>query len=102
MNKIPKRANKSIELLDKLVSQLHYFYGNADKKFRQHVLKDAIEIENTLKDLAINKKETFRRVAKKYERYYSKKQEAIDNTRINNRVANIRGDKKHRQDPKEN
>lgn len=82
MNKVPKKADKAIGLLDGLVEQLHYFYMD-DTRFRRDVLKDAIEIENTLKDLAINKKGTFRRIAKKYEEHYRKKQEAIDNTVAN-------------------
>jgi len=81
--KLPKRADKAIGLLDGLIEQLHYFYGSSDDKFKKHVLKDAVEIENTLKDLAVNKKGTFKRVAKKYENYYRKKQEAIDNTVAN-------------------
>ena len=82
-NEVPKRANRAITLLDGLVEQLHYFYGNNDVKFRKSVLKDAIEIENVLKDLAVNKKDTFKRIAKKYEEHYRKKQEAIDNTVAN-------------------
>jgi hypothetical protein len=80
MTKIPMRADKAISLLDGLVEQLHYFYGNNDSKFRKHVLKDAIDIENLLKDLSINKKDTFKRIAKRYESYYRKKQEAVVNT----------------------
>ena len=79
MSKVPKRADKAIELLEGLVNQLHYFYGE-NRKFKTDVLKDAIEIENTLKDHAINQKDTFKRIAKKYDEYYKKKQEAIDNT----------------------
>ena len=79
-NKTPKRANHAIGLLDSLVEQLHYFYGGSDAKFKKHVLKDAVEIENVLKDLAINKEETFKRIKKRYEVYYRKKQETIDNT----------------------
>ena len=78
MSEVPKRANHAITLLEGLVEKLHYFYGD-NRKFKTDVLKDAIEIENILKDLAVNKKETFRRVAKKYEEYYKKKQQAIDN-----------------------
>ena len=82
MNKVPKKADKAIGLLDGLVEQLHFFYMD-DDRFRRDVLKDAIEIENTLKELAINKKGTFRRIAKKYEEHYRKKQESIDNTVAN-------------------
>jgi len=78
MSEVPKRANHAITLLEGLVEQLHYFYGE-DRKFKTDVLKDAIEIENILKELAVNKKETFRRVAKKYDEYYKKRQQAIDN-----------------------
>ena len=67
MSEVPKRANHAIELLAGLVEQLHYFYGE-DRKFKTDVLKDAIEIENILKDLSVNKKETFKRIAKKYEK----------------------------------
>ena len=83
MNKIPKRADKAIQLLEGLVEQLHYFYNGHESKFKIEVLRDAVEIENVLKDLAVNKKETFKRVAKKYEEYYRKKQEAIDNAVVN-------------------
>ena len=76
---VPKRANHAITLLEGLVEKLHYFYGT-DRRFKTEVLKDAIEIENTLKDHAINQKETFKRLAEKYEIYYKKKQQAIDNT----------------------
>lgn len=81
--KIPKNADNAIELLEKLVTQLHYFYNGDELKFKKNVLKDAVEIENTLKELAINKKDTFKRIANKYESYYKRKQEAIDNTVIN-------------------
>lgn len=80
MNKIPKRADKAIGLLDNIVEQLHYFYGNNDSKFRKHVLKDAVEIENILKDLAVNKKDTYKRIADRYKTYYEQKQEAVVNT----------------------
>ena len=82
MSEVPKRANHAIELLEGLIEQLHYFYGD-NRKFKTDVLKDAIEIENILKDLAVYKKETFKRIAKKYEEYYKKKQEAIDITVAN-------------------
>ena len=78
MSEVTKRANKAIKLLDGLVDQLHYFYGD-HPNFRKVVLNDAIEIENVIKDSSVNKKETFRRIAKKYEEYYRKKQEAVDN-----------------------
>ena len=83
MDKVPKRANKAISLLEDLVEQLHYFYGDDDTKFKKHVLNNALEIENILKDLAINKKDTFKRIAKSYNEYYRKKQEVIDNTVAN-------------------
>ena len=82
VTKAPKRADKAIQLLEGLVEQLHYFYGD-NRKFKTDVLKDAIEIENALKDLAVNKKETFKRIAKKYDEYYKRKQQAIDNTVAN-------------------
>ena len=78
MDKVPKRANKAIGLLEDLVNQLHYFYGNNDTKFRKHVLPHAVEIENILKDLSINKKETFKRIARSYENYYRNKQDAVN------------------------
>lgn len=80
---IPKKANRAIDLLEGLIEQLHYFYNGNDLSFKKHVLKDALEIEDILKDISITKKETFKRVAKKYEDYYKKKQEAIENTVIN-------------------
>ena len=95
VTKVPKRADKAIQLLEGLVEQLHYFYGD-DRKFKTSVLKDAIEIENVLKDLAVNKKETFKRVAKKYEEYYRKKQEAIDNTVVNTNDAKLNDSVKQR------
>ena len=76
MSEIPKRAEKAILLLEGLVEQLHYFYGD-HRRFKTDVLKDAIEIENILKELSINKKETFKRIAKKYENYYKRKKESI-------------------------
>jgi hypothetical protein len=36
-----------------------------------------------LKDHAVNQKDTFKRIAKKYEEYYKKKQQAIDTTVAN-------------------
>lgn len=75
MNKVPKRADKAIQLLEILVDQLHYFY-NGNVKFKKDVLKPAKEIENILSELAINKKETFKRIAKRYKDLYDKK---IDN-----------------------
>lgn len=82
MSEIPKKANKSIRLLEGLVEQLHFFYGDNPEKFKKHVLKDAIEIENNLKDLAINKKETFKRISKRYEEYYRKRADIIDTANV--------------------
>lgn len=79
MNKVPKKANKAISLLEDLVEKLHFFYGDHEN-FRNDVLKPASEIEDILKELAVNKKETFKRISKKYEEYYRQKQEAIDIT----------------------
>jgi len=93
MTKIPKKADKAIQLLEGLVEQLHWFYGNNDKKFKEHVLKDATQVEDILKELAINKKETFKRIARKYSELYKKKQEAmdianIDDTQLNDSIRN--------------
>lgn len=77
MNKVPKKANKAIGLLDDLVTKLHYFYGE-HPDFRRDVVNPASQIENILKELAINKKETHKRIADKYEKYYKKKQDASD------------------------
>lgn len=73
---IPKRADKAIKLLDGLIEQLHYFYQD-DRRFKKEVLKDAIEIESILKELAVNKKETFKRIAGKYKRYYENKNDSV-------------------------
>ena len=70
MNKVPKKANKAIELLDELVTKLHYFYGD-HPHFRRDVVRPASQIEDILKDLSVNKKETYKRIAKKYEKYYN-------------------------------
>lgn len=89
MSEIPKRADKAIGLLSGLVEQLHYFYGE-DRRFKTDVLKDAIEIENILKDLSINKKETFKRIAKKYKEYYETKSDNVinnvDDSKLNERI----------------
>ena len=95
MSEIPKRADKAITLLEGLVEQLHYFYGE-DRRFKTDVLKDAIEIENTLKEHAINKKDTIKRIAKRYENYFRKKQEAIDNTVVNTNDTKLNDSIKHR------
>jgi len=81
--KLPKRADMAIHLLEGLVEQLHYFYGTNIHKFKIDVLKDAFEIENVLKDLAINKKETFKRLRDRYDHYYEKKLETHDSTLLN-------------------
>lgn len=86
---IPKRADKAISLLEGLIDQLHYFYNGDELKFKQNVLKDATEIENILKDLSVNKKETFRRISKKYEEYYKNKSDPIvdvDDTKLNESI----------------
>lgn len=91
--KLPKKADKAIKLLEKLVEQLDFFYFGDRTKFRKHVLKDAIEIENILKDLAINKKETHRRIAKRYEISMEKKIKEhddklldVNDTKLNERI----------------
>lgn len=91
--KLPKKADKAIKLLEKLVQQLEYFYFGNTKKFGVNVLKDAIEIENILKELAINKKETHRRIAKRYEKLYENKIKKhddaildINDTKLNERI----------------
>lgn len=89
MTKVPKRADKAIQQLEKLADQLHYFY-KGHPKFKKEVLKPAKEIENILSELAINKKETFKRIAKRYKDFYEKKQEALDsavtNTNLNDSI----------------
>ncbi len=91
MSEVPKKADKAIGLLSGLVEQLHYFYAD-DRRFKTDVLRDAIEIENILKDLAVNKKETFKRIAKKYEEYYKNKSTDVvadvDDTKLNDSVRN--------------
>lgn len=72
------KADNAIELLDGLVEQLHYFYNGEETKFKEHVLKSATAIEDTLKELSVNKKETFKRIAKKYDEYYKNKHGAVD------------------------
>ena len=95
MSKLPKRADNAIQLLEGLINQLHYFYGE-DRRFKTDVLKDAIEIENTLKEHAINKKDTIKRVAKRYEEYFRKKQDAITNTVVNADDTKLNDSIKHR------
>jgi hypothetical protein len=70
--KTPKKAAKAIELLDNLADQLHYFYGNSPK-FRPEVLVHVLEIEQILRDLAVNQMETHHKIAKRYESYYKNK-----------------------------
>ena len=98
--KIPKKADDAIKLLESLVEQLHYFYNGHEDNFKKNVLKDAAKIENTLKELAVNKTETFTRISKRYEEYYKKKQAALDDamsnvtdTKLNDSVK-----QKYRQD----
>lgn len=97
MSKLPKKADKAIELLDGLVEQLHYFYGNNDRKFKTDVLKDATDIENILKDLAVNKKETFKRIARKYSEFYKKKRETMDITDVDDTKLNDSLTKRYKQ-----
>jgi len=74
MSKTPKKATKAIEILDGILSQLEYFYGGMDHpRFREDALKPILEIEQLLKDLAINKRETHRTIAKRYEKLYEDK-----------------------------
>jgi len=101
MTKLPKKANHAIGLLEELVELLHYFYKD-HPDFRKDVLNPAREIEDILKDLAINKKETFKRIAAKYKEYYEKKHEitvGITDDRLNDSVkqryrSNIKKDRK--------
>lgn len=74
MSKTPKRIDKAVGLLDNLVDQLHYFYGNNEKAFRKDVLKPAVEIEHVLKELSASKTDTFKMIAKKYEEFFKQKQ----------------------------
>lgn len=76
--KTPKKAARAIDLLGKLVDQLHYFYGTSPK-FKKEVLHAATEIEDILKILAVNKTETHHKIASKYKRYYEEKIKEIEN-----------------------
>ena len=96
--KTPKRAQKALDLLEHLVEQLHYFYGENDHRFRQDVLQSAFQIENILKDLAVNKVETHKRIALKYENYYKKKLastsvDSVDESKLNDSIK-----ERYRQD----
>ena len=74
MSKTPKKASKAIELLDSILNQLEFFYGGmSHPRFREDALKPILEIEQLLKDLAINKRETHKTIAKRYEKLYEDK-----------------------------
>ena len=75
--KTPRKAARAIDLLDKLVGELHYFYGNSPK-FRTEVLNFATEIEGILKELAVNKTEAHHKIATKYKKYYEEKLKEIE------------------------
>ena len=72
--KTTRKAAKGIELLEGIIRQLEFFYGgNQHPNFRNDALKPILEVEQLLKDLAINKRETHRTIAKRYEKLYENK-----------------------------
>lgn len=94
MKKTTKKSDKCIELLNDLVDQLYFFYGNRNKEFKDNVIKPATIIENTLRELAVNKKTTFKQIAERYEKIYKQKQKKVidiitdlDDTKLNQSVS---------------
>lgn len=74
--KEPKQARKSIEHLHSLVEQLRFFYQDNDR-FKKEVLKKAIHIEDTLYELAIDKKVERARFISKFKHLFEKENKEL-------------------------
>lgn len=76
MIKKPKKARKGIEHLHSLVEQLRFFYQDSDR-FKKEVLKKAIYIEDTLYELAVDKKVDHARFATKFKGLLQKEKKEL-------------------------
>tara|TARA_R100000951_G_C2653160_1_gene185150 strand:- start:3186 stop:3494 length:309 start_codon:yes stop_codon:yes gene_type:complete len=75
--KEPKKTLKAIESLHKIVDQLKFFYGNDTSKFRKDVLDDAIYVEDTLRELGVDKKIDHARFATKFKNLFNKENKEL-------------------------
>ena len=71
-----KTASQAIEELHNLVEQLRFFYQNGEN-FRQEVLKRAIYVEDTLHELAIDKKINHAKMKDIYKYLFDKENEQL-------------------------
>lgn len=75
--KEPEKALKAIEALHGIVDQLKFFYGNDHTRFKKDVLKDAIYIEDTLRELAVDKKIDHARFASRFKHLFNKENQEL-------------------------
>ena len=75
--KEPKKAIKAIRALHGIINQLGYFYGADTSKFKKDVLKDAILIEDTLRELAVDKKIDHARFASTFKHLFNKENKEL-------------------------
>lgn len=73
----PKKALKAIQALHGIIDQLKYFYGQDMSKFKKDVLKDAIYIEDALRELAVDKKIDHARFASTFKHLFNKENKEL-------------------------
>jgi len=71
--KEPKRVQKAINTLDTMLEWLHYYMGDC-KEFKKFVKKDITELEELLKELALDQKLQNIRLAKKLKALWESQQ----------------------------
>ena len=72
-----KRVQKAINTLDQMLEWLHYYMGDCTT-FRQFVRKDIADLEDLLRELALDQKVQNIRLAKKLKAIWAAQQESED------------------------
>ncbi len=74
--KEPKKTQKAIEHLHELVDQLRFFYADNDR-FKRDILKNAIYVEDVLREYGVDKKVDHARFISKFKHLFAKENEEL-------------------------
>jgi hypothetical protein len=77
MVKEPKKIRKAIENLHELVNVLEFFYSGDKERFKKEILKNAIYIEDTLRQYGTDKKIDHARFISKFKALFAKENEEL-------------------------
>lgn len=72
----PKKTQKAIECLHDLVDHLKFFYTD-NERFKKEILKNAIYVEDVLREYGIDKKIDHARFISKFKHLFAKENEEL-------------------------